>query len=326
MEQLRQANPICEEDALLSNDEDVWRRAIIQAERSDVSTPRQRGPRLAWVGTIVASVAAALLVVFAVLGGRSEDSTPLDQALGAAAAVAAEQPPPEANFQDQPLYEKTQEASLVTSGGPAGPWSALTSATREQWVAPDGSGRVRNEAANIEFLGERDRARWQAAGAPNLAREGADRRLEPGELSFGEDLPSDPEHLAEVIRQRAEKSDAPVAPEMLVLIGDLLRNPLTAPDVRASLYRIAASIDGVALVGEVKDPIGRAGTAVGIVSDYTGSQERYELIFNPNTSEVLAEREVLLESAPYLDAEPPVVISATTYLRSGPASSVETAP
>lgn len=52
------------------------------------------------------------------------------------------------------------------------------------------------------------------------------------------------------------------------------------------------------------DPAGRNGTAVARTSDDAGFLERSELVFDPDTSELLAEREVLLERVDWVDAEP----------------------
>lgn len=169
-------------------------------------------------------------------------------------------------------------------------------------------------------MGERDRARWEAAGRPDLGGgETTDETFGPGGLHYEDlaSLPTDPDELSQVIRARAEQTDVPVEAEMLVIVGDLLRETAAPPDLRGALYRVAARIPGVELVGEVTDPAGRRGVAVAVTSDYSGARTRKELIFDPETSDLLAEQEVLLERVQWLDADPPAVIGYAVYLESG---------
>jgi hypothetical protein len=99
--------------------------------------------------------------------------------------------------------------------------------------------------------------------------------------------------------------------EMLVLVGDLLRETTAPPPLRAALYEVAARIPGVQLVGAVRDPAGRRGVAVALVDE---QGIRSELVFDPETSALLAERDVLAGRVPKLDAAPGTTIGHTTYL------------
>jgi hypothetical protein len=63
--------------------------------------------------------------------------------------------------------------------------------------------------------------------------------------------------------------------------------------LRAGLYGALALVPGVELVGDVTDRAGRHGTAVA----FTEVGMRDELIFDPATSEMLAERTVLVDPA-----------------------------
>lgn len=137
---------------------------------------------------------------------------------------------------------------------------------------------------------------------------------------------TDPDELYEQIRKKAEGYGPSIDAEVLVLVGDLLRETLAPPDLRAALFRVAARIPGVELIGEVTDPAGRKGTAVARTSDDVGFLERIELIFDPDTSELLAEREVLLERVHWADAEPDTVIGYGSYLNSGVVDSTSERP
>jgi hypothetical protein len=104
---------------------------------------------------------------------------------------------------------------------------------------------------------------------------------------------------------------------MLVLVGDLLHETVAPPEFRAALFRVAARIPGVELVGKVTDPAGRPGLAVARTSADSGYLKRDEMIFDPHTSELLAESEVLLERVDWLSARPRTVIGYSVYLKSG---------
>lgn len=232
-----------------------------------------------------------------------------------AAAQPAEQTAPVAGYR----YTRSEGAHLVTVAGPNAPsFSVLVPRTRELWIAPDGSGRLRETAGQPIFLGERDRARWEAAGRPQVVFT-YNRDFGPGELRYEDlsDLPTDPAALAAVIRQRATlPSGPPVDVEMFVIVGDLLRETAAPPALRAALYRVAARIPGVELVGSVTDRAGRRGVAVAKTTSHFGGKQRMVLIFDPATSALLAEERVLLEQVDWLDARPPVAIGYTTYLES----------
>ena len=81
--------------------------------------------------------------------------------------------------------------------------------------------------------------------------------------------------------------------------------------MRAGLYGALALVPEVTLVGPVKDRTGRTGTAVAV----TEVGIRNELIFNPETSALLAERQVLVDpAAAEIDAPAGTVIGDTAYL------------
>jgi len=60
-------------------------------------------------------------------------------------------------------------------------------------------------------------------------------------------------------------------------------------ELRAVIYQVAASIPGVELAGNAVDPIGRPGAAVTKTTDYWGGSQRLMLIFDPNSSALLAQ-------------------------------------
>ena len=69
------------------------------------------------------------------------------------------------------------------------------------------------------------------------------------------------------------------------------------PAVRAAAYRVIAGLPGIRSLGEVTDPLGREGVGFALpASDRPGyGTGRSELIVDPATGALLADREVLTE-------------------------------
>ncbi|MGH2778516.1 MAG: hypothetical protein ACRDJB_07670, partial [Actinomycetota bacterium] len=76
----------------------------------------------------------------------------------------------------------------------------------------------------------------------------------------------------------------------------------------------------------VTDPEGRKGIALLRESDDAGYLHRVELVIDPDTSELLAEQETLLERVEWLDAEPGARIGYAVYLETGIVDSVKERP
>jgi hypothetical protein len=301
-----------------------------------------------WLGLrrphVAGAIAAVGLVAILASGilplGRGPDPAAA-AALNSAADVADALPDVAA---DGFRYTRSEGAYVSGIGGEAGVhgvW-ALVPVNREIWIKPDGSGRLLQSYGELIWFGPADEARWEAMGSPNMGTEPMDmwfQALPPGadpsapqpagsgSLHYEDvdSLPSEVAAMRDVIRARAEANGGGATNlEMFTIVGDLLRETVAAPDVRAALYRVAAELDGVELIGPVTDRIGRAGTAVAMTGDQSGAgRERRTLIFDPETSMLLAEEQVLLDKVPWIDAEPPLVIGYNTYLAS---EIVETIP
>ena len=331
--------------------QEVLRRVVSASLHSTESRPdRGRSPRLVLLGfTVIATVVIAVL--FAPLpGSRQGASAAAAEVLHAMARVAKRQPPTPAPAQGyrytkvQDAYRVYYDACSIPTESDATPltcprpspddwaFSVLVSHIREAWIAPDGSGRLLVITGEPRFFGPEDKAEWKAAGRPQLDRPGrTDESFRPGALSYTDPskYSTDPDELYDQIRQEAEGYGPSTDAEMFVLVGDLLRETArraAPPALRAALFKVAAKIPGVELVGEVTDPIGRKGTAVARTSDDAGFLERNELVFDPDTSALLAERQVLLERVDWLDAEPGTVIGYAVYLGSGIVESTSERP
>lgn len=147
--------------------------------------------------------------------------------------------------------------------------------TREIWIAKDGSGRIVEKAGEAAFASETERQEWEAAGRPNLGTDyTSDRNYPAGDtgLSYRDftGVPTAPDKLYADIQAEAADTGVPVDVEMFVIVGDMLRETFAPPVYRSALYRVAAKIPGVELLGDVTDiPITQTFTAYkasGIVS------------------------------------------------------------
>ena len=232
-------------------------------------------------------------------------------------------------------YTKSEGAYLHGVGGgperPNGVW-ALVPVSREIWIKPDGSGRLLERRGEPVWFGPADKAAWVAEGSPNLGAEPfSDTRFGPtppgvdpgtpqpgpGSLYYQnvDALPTDVGALRRIIDARAASNGGATDYQRFTIVGDLLRETVAAPQLRAALYRVAAGLGGVELVGSMSDRAGRTGTAVSMTNDQSSrGLERRVLIFDPETSVLLAEEDVLLHKVDWLDGEPPLVIGYNTYL------------
>jgi hypothetical protein len=221
---------------------------------------------------------------------------------------------------------------------------------REIWIGPDGSGRLRESESDPSFPTAKDRRNWIALGKPKLLGPPSDERYSPGGLSDGpldlSKLPTDPAALAALISSRKVEGGPPGPAEDFVQVGDLLRETDASPALRAALFKVAAAIPGVKVLGNVTDNDGRSGTAIA----YEGSPSSpspvpsasapasaspgpsasgpsqgnllSELIFDPATSGLLAEQVVPLNP----DGSPGTAQNWTDYLLSGVVDSVTDVP
>ena len=125
-----------------------------------------------------------------------------------------------------------------------------------------------------------------------------------------------------MIEDRTVQGGPPGDAETFTIIGDLLRETCTPrPESARPCTRSCWQLPGVQLVGTVKDETGRSGTAVGYVSHGISN----ELIFDPQTSALLAERQVATADASWVPDG--TVTESTSYVASGVVDSTSaTAP
>jgi hypothetical protein len=226
---------------------------------------RRRVRTATWGASVLAGAVLIALVAPAVRPGgqNSAAARTLDQL----SITAAAQPVISVGA-NQFLYSRLQ-ARWQSCDGDACVWQLNV---REDWVALDGSGRMagrRGPDAFSELVG-------------------------PEELGVDPKVPTDPDALRVYIEDRASHTDQPLNYEMFVVIADLLRESFSSPilyssdGLRSSLFEVAATLPEVKSLGTTTDQSGRVGIGVG----FTHEGKRLELIFDPDTSAILGEREV----------------------------------
>jgi len=161
---------------------------------------------------------------------------------------------------------------------------------RQVWIAADGSGLLRESTGPTTFPSAADQEHCQAV-APKLASASGTSNLwfaagcfELGPTNDMGSLSTDPGTLLEQMRRLDGGPDTPG--EDFVHVGDFLRETDASPELRAALYRAAALIPGVQLLGTVQDHFGRHGLGVALTTDGV----RHELIFNGQTAALMGEQ------------------------------------
>jgi hypothetical protein len=289
-------------------------------------TARRRRPL--W---LVAPVTAAALagVAIALLTGAGSGQVvppPADARAALERAAHAAQLNPGLDLQPgQYLYLRERDAYLTTVGDGPHPYSAITPTARETWIGRDGSGRfVERTTGKTEFPGPRDRADWVVAGRPKLSgTPGSGRPVHLDAYGFDAGgsvltyeqlaaLPSEGRAMYDKLLQLAGSAGPSPDQEAFTIIGDLLRSAPVPARVRAGLYRAAAYVKGVRYAGEVTDPLGRRGLAVELANPEAVNR----LVFDPDTSALLAEESVLTKRVAYVDAAPGDVIGSRVVVDS----------
>ncbi|MGH2954813.1 MAG: CU044_5270 family protein [Solirubrobacterales bacterium] len=292
---------------------------------------RRRTATLAFAGALAAAAAAVALP-----GGSNEASPSAIAALQSVAQIAAADA---AVPRDGVTYQRvieTNVGTIVVGDGPQSAFSIRPRTMKEEWIAPDRSGRVRQVDQGAEFGGPRDERIWRDAGAdPNLldgpggssdisfgAGEANELSVEP-ELPPVTELPADPQELEVIFEAAASDGSVPTNVKVFEYAAAVLMHSAASPELRAALYELVAGIDGVELDGDVRDPLDRTGTGVSIESDYSGALRRSTLIFDPETSQPLAETQELLEPVTWIDSR---LLGYTVLEESGQVASVRERP
>ncbi len=294
-----------------------------------LSTPFEEGrprraPRRLFAGATAAAAAAAIVAGVLVSTGSRETDSAAAAVLHRAAKVARAQE----NHPLQPgeyAYTKSVNAYLNTSVEANGTsYSVLVPHIREVWLGPSG-GRLYETSGTPSFLSARDRETWIALGRPKLTEGPTDTPLS---IPRPVNLPTDPDALYSRLKHDAKGHGGSLYGEMFVLVGDNLRESTLTPAQRAALYEVAARIPGVELVGRVQDSAGRWGVGVAMRND--ANTGRQTLIFDQNTSNLLAEEDIALVGNrmgnPPVSYPPGTRVGYSTYVKTGVVKSLRAKP
>lgn len=267
--------------------------AIAEGRAHSRTVRRWRAPRLRAMAIVAAAVATAvaLLGVFGWGGSPTGPSPAAAAVLNRLARLIAAQP-----LTPQPgqyLYVESKSDYPSFSGS----CETLAVDHRQIWIGTDGSGLIRESRGPERFSSAADRAACLQADPKMQLRSGgtsndwfAPQCLALGPTNNWNSFSSDPQVLLQQMRQI---DGGPATPgEDFVHIGDFLRETDAPPTVRATLYRAAALIPGIQLLGTVRDHNGRSGLGIAYPSQgpYASNGSSSELIFNPQTGELLGEQ------------------------------------
>ena len=233
----------------------------------------------------------------------------------------------------------------IPSNYPNAP-TALVPTLKEVWTAPDGKTNVREILGRVNFLSDADQRRWEDAGSPppwafdpseqHVSREGSGRLSKefaseswrgPRVFSHVSQLsgaPTEPEALRLAIEHRRGAS-SPVEPSpadslrggaTVERLLEILGEPIASPALRAAAFNALAEIPGIGFERDVADVVGRRGDAI------AWTRERgfgHEFIFDPHTSKMLAQAEVLFNAKAAGIPQVPdgTVFRETAYQRAG---------
>ena len=300
-------------------------------------------------GLLAGAGIAAVLAVVLVGRGRDATSTAMGDPLARAARAALDQPSlfPKDNQYFFVRTEGTEPTGMSTQSGRS--INAVETLITDRWQSADRTSLQRTRILGLRFDSAEDAAYWRANGGkksqvgatqsdsiPPSGRYFID--IGRGELTRAQvlALPSKPQALyaqlvpsrrriAKILRHAPPNVRAQVA-KLKTEYGSLDNylayaafNAITSsfeqspmpPALRSAMYGALALIPAVKSIGLDRDLVGRRGNAIEFTDHYRGI--RTELIFDPNTSALLGERQTaigkdvgfrkgsLIENLAYLD-------------------------
>ena len=248
---------------------------------------RARRPLLAALGAggVLAAVAATALALV-LSGGQPAPASPAAvELLAKVANVAAGQPAPAGEQQRVHVHQERGRLRRVQQRQPDPDHGA---AARAPDLAAGGQ-HLRLGAGDRG--GSADLARALARQSPSSSVKCGTGNLDNATYRLLQSLPTDPRTLLNLIytfdQTNGEGQALGSDGEAFVTIGDLIRETIVPPSTAAALYRAAALIPGVTLIGRVTNVEGQPGIAIA----WTSSQDRYEWIFDPATLQYVGERD-----------------------------------
>jgi hypothetical protein len=298
--------------------------------RARPARARGRRPLMAFGLAVATAGAAAIAITTGVDSGRVAPAPAgAREALARAAQAAEHAGGYSVPRDDQYFYVHSEGRNLSTAVAKGGSYSLLERHDRRVWLSVGHDSILHGHIVGApEFLTPKDRSEAQRIGG--LSQNGGNvpeslgrQRWWVGSREFnGAELraydPSPKGLYDDLLAHVGSAGSSPTA-EVFVLITDALREQPATPALRATFFRALAYVPGLEFGGATKDRMGRAGVAI----TYTENQTRHELIFDPDTSQVLSERDVIVKPFAGVRAKAGQVIGDVVYLER---KVVDTAP
>lgn len=187
-----------------------------------------------------------------------------------------------------------------------GVYQRLREAHREVWFGTDGSGLIKEALIRSSFFTDEQRKRWEN-DQHSAVRDDPTPSLDlfaPGCLHghgpLLSKLPSDPSALARELKARQQLT--------LHGIGQLMGEALVPDGLGHALHTVAAQLPDAEILELAADELGRSGHGIARIEH----GRRVELIFAPNSPELLANREALVDHTDFAPAG--AIIGWTSYL------------
>jgi RNA polymerase sigma-70 factor (ECF subfamily) len=284
------------------------RAELLEAVRNEPHRRPAADKRLARVGklqrrrrfVLAGGLATAAVAVAGVLGlsPAAAPSSALASEMNQLAQVAASQAWAGIPGPGQYLY--TDSEGLTESDTYAGGRTCVVDLIdhRRIWIATDGSGALAETLSGARFTpvsGEMTLAEDQSNCSdlqitdPASQDSSSTNTFAAGGLSFPTEnwkaLSTDPATLLKQIHQLDGGPNDPG--ELFVNVGDFLRESDAPPAIRAALYKAAALIPGVQLIGQQTDQFGRTG--LGLDFPYPNGKVHSVLIIDQSTAALMAE-------------------------------------
>jgi hypothetical protein len=279
---------------------------------------------------VTAAVTAVVLLVLLTSRGSDATSTAIADPLARAASAALHQP---SLFPKDDQYffvrtEGTEPTGMSTKSGRS--INAVETIITDRWQSANRTSLQRTRVVALHFESAADAAYWRAQGGPDLQVGATQSDRIPASGRYGIDigrgeltraqvlaLPSNPRALyARLVpsRSRIAQLLRHASPQVLAQVAKLKTeygslnnylawyafNAITSsfeqspmpPAVRSAMYGALALILGVKSIGLDRDLVGRPGDAIVFIDHFRGI--RTELIFDPDTSALLGERQTAI--------------------------------
>lgn len=184
----------------------------------------------------------------------------------------------------------------------------LAESRREAWFGDDGSGLIRSQHVRSLFFTDQQRLRWESMPT-RIAREA----IEPSLDLFAAGCFHGPRReLSRLPSGRAELEGFLRSRRQLTLNGihQLIGEALVPSGQRQVLFDLAADLPDAWILDGAADQLGRPGVGIGRVE----RNLREELVFNPDTQELLGYRQVLVDPDAAYAARAGAITGWTAYV------------